>query len=82
MDLDGVFEDGEQEVMRELQVSSVEDVTMRTRLLENEIRVLRDESNRLALDLQSDKERVKAGLYWLNPVDQLLESAWFQLLSL
>jgi|TARA_B110000977_G_scaffold201299_1_gene295225 hypothetical protein len=59
MDLDGVFEDGEQEVMRELQVSSVEDVTMRTRLLENEIRVLRDESNRLALDLQSDKERVK-----------------------
>ena len=50
MDLDGVFEDGEQEVMRELQVSSVEDVTMRTRLLENEIRVLRDESNRLALD--------------------------------
>merc|ERR1712216_185406 len=46
MDLDGVFED----------------VTMRTRLLENEIRVLRDESNRLALDLQSDKERVKENM--------------------
>ena len=35
---------------------------MRTRLLENEIRVLRDESNRLALDLQSDKERVKENM--------------------
>ena len=35
---------------------------MRTRLLENEIRVLRDESNRLALDLQSDKEKVKENM--------------------
>jgi|TARA_B110000977_G_scaffold199994_2_gene289054 26S proteasome regulatory subunit T5 len=59
MDLDGVFEDGEAELMRDLEGSTAEDVTMRTRLLENEIRVLRDESNRLALDLQSDKERVK-----------------------
>merc|ERR1712205_140175 len=59
MDLDGVFEDGEAELMRDLEGSTAEDVTMRTRLLENEIRVLRDESNRLALDLQSDKEKVK-----------------------
>ena len=62
MDLDGVFEDGEAELMRDLEGSTVEDVTMRTRLLENEIRVLRDESNRLALDLQSDKERVKENM--------------------
>jgi hypothetical protein len=62
MDLDGVFEDGEAELMRDLEGSTAEDVTMRTRLLENEIRVLRDESNRLALDLQSDKERVKENM--------------------
>ena len=35
---------------------------MRTRLLENEIRVLRDESNRLALDLQGEKEKVKENM--------------------
>jgi 26S proteasome regulatory subunit T5 len=61
MDLDGVFDDDgdAQGMLKELEGSTVEDITMRTRLLENEIRVLRDESNRLALDLQSDKEKVK-----------------------
>ena len=62
MDLDGVFDDGEAGVLKELESSTVEDVQMRTRLLENEIRVLRDESNRLALDLQGDKEKVKENL--------------------
>jgi hypothetical protein len=59
MDLDGVFDDGEAGMLKELEGSTTEDVTMRTRLLENEIRVLRDESNRLALDLQGDREKVK-----------------------
>ena len=61
MDLDGVFDDDgdAQGMLKELEGSTVEDITMRTRLLENEIRVLRDECNRLALDLQSDKEKVK-----------------------
>jgi 26S proteasome regulatory subunit T5 len=59
MDLDGVLDEGEADMMRELENSSLEDVQMRQRLLENEIRVLRDESNRLALDLQGDKEKVK-----------------------
>mmetsp|Transcript_14648 Transcript_14648/g.35814 ORF Transcript_14648/g.35814 Transcript_14648/m.35814 type:complete len:426 (-) Transcript_14648:430-1707(-) len=62
MDLDGVFDDGEAGMLKELEGSTVEDVTMRTRLLENEIRVLRDESNRLALDLQGDKEKVKENM--------------------
>jgi 26S proteasome regulatory subunit T5 len=46
MDLDGVLDEGEADMMRELENSSLEDVQMRQRLLENEIRVLRDESNR------------------------------------
>ena len=62
MDLDGVLDEGEADMMRELENSSLEDVQMRQRLLENEIRVLRDESNRLALDLQGDKEKVKENL--------------------
>ncbi|EEH53901.1 uncharacterized protein MICPUCDRAFT_35637 [Micromonas pusilla CCMP1545] len=48
--------------MKELEDSTAEDINMRARLLENEIRVLRDESNRLALDLQGDKERVKENM--------------------
>ena len=64
MDLDGVFDDDSdaRNMLKELEGSTVEDVTMRARLLENEIRVLRDESNRLALDLQSDKEKVKENM--------------------
>ena len=49
-------------MMKELEDSTAEDINMRARLLENEIRVLRDESNRLALDLQGDKERVKENM--------------------
>ena len=50
------LDDGEVAMMKELEDSTAEDINMRARLLENEIRVLRDESNRLALDLQGDKE--------------------------
>ena len=48
MDLDGVFDDddGTAEVLNDLKNSTTEDVLVRVRLLENEIRVLRDESNR------------------------------------
>ena len=51
MDLDGVFDDddGTAEVLNDLKNSTTEDVLVRVRLLENEIRVLRDESNRLQL---------------------------------
>jgi 26S proteasome regulatory subunit T5 len=61
MDLDGVFDDddGTTEVLNDLKNSTTEDVVMRVRLLENEIRVLRDESNRLQLDVSSERERVK-----------------------
>ena len=58
MDLDGVFDDGEASMLKELESSTVDDIKTRQRLLENEIRVLKDESNRLALDLQGDKEKV------------------------
>ena len=56
------LDDGEVAMMKELEDSTAEDINMRARLLENEIRVLRDESNRLALDLQGDKERVKENM--------------------
>merc|ERR1719352_420626 len=61
MDLDGVFDDddGTAEVLNDLKNSTTEDVLVRVRLLENEIRVLRDESNRLQLDVGSERERVK-----------------------
>ena len=45
-------------MLKELESSTVDDIKTRQRLLENEIRVLKDESNRLALDLQGDKEKV------------------------
>ena len=58
MDLDGVFDDddGTAEVLNDLKNSTTEDVLVRVRLLENEIRVLRDESNRLQLDVGSERE--------------------------
>ena len=61
MDLDGVFDedDGTKEVLNDLKNATTEDVLMRVRLLENEIRVLKDESNRVQLDVSSEKERVK-----------------------
>ena len=38
---------------------TADEISRRTRLLENEIRVLKDESTRLSLDLSSTKEKVK-----------------------
>ena len=56
MDLDGVFDDddGTAEVLNDLKNSTTEDVLVRVRLLENEIRVLRYERNRLQLDVGSE----------------------------
>ena len=52
-------DDGTKEVLNDLKNATTEDVLMRVRLLENEIRVLKDESNRVQLDVSSEKERVK-----------------------
>jgi 26S proteasome regulatory subunit T5 len=46
----------------DLKQASTEDILTRVRLLENELRVLRDDANRLQLDLGSEKERVRDGL--------------------
>jgi 26S proteasome regulatory subunit T5 len=64
MDLEGVFDDddGTNLVLDDLKQASTEDILTRVRLLENELRVLRDDANRLQLDLGSEKERVRDGL--------------------
>ena len=41
---------------------AADDIVRRTRLLENEIRVLKDESTRLSLEQQGNKEKVKDNL--------------------
>ena len=41
---------------------AADDIVRRTRLLENEIRVLKDESTRLGLEQQGNKEKVKDNL--------------------
>ena len=59
MDLEAdIFQD-EPAVPAEFQSLSVEDLKTRTRLLDNEIRVLRDESTRLSLEASGLKERIK-----------------------
>ena len=45
--------------LAELEHASLDDVLARTRVLEHELRVLRDESNRVNLECQSERERVK-----------------------
>lgn len=60
MDLEKeIFEDAEEALPDEFQSFSADDILRRNRLLDNEIRVLRDESQRLGLDQQSMKEKVK-----------------------
>jgi len=44
---------------KEFQGMTADDILRRNRLLENEIRVLKDESQRLTLDQQSMKEKIK-----------------------
>ena len=59
MDLDGAFDDDQARALTELEHASLDDVLARTRMLEHELRVLRDESNRVNLECQSERERVK-----------------------
>lgn len=60
MDLEKeIFDDAEEALPDEFQGMTADDILRRNRLLENEIRVLKDESQRLTLDQQSMKEKVK-----------------------
>ena len=60
MDLEKeIFDDAEEALPDEFQGMTADDIMRRNRLLENEIRVLKDESQRLTLDQQTMKEKVK-----------------------
>ena len=60
MDLEKeIFDDAEEALPDEFQGTTADDILRRNRLLENEIRVLKDESQRLTLDQQSMKEKIK-----------------------
>lgn len=55
---DSIFEDGGDALPEEFKTMSAEDVLRRTRLLDNEIRVLKDDSTRLSLEHSGLKEKV------------------------
>lgn len=60
MDLEKeIFDDAEEALPDEFADMSGDDILRRNRLIDNEIRVLKDESQRLTLDQQSMKEKVK-----------------------
>ena len=62
MDVDAAIwgeDEGTAELQRELQGMSAEQIQQRTRLLENEIRVLKDESTRLGEVQSGIRERIK-----------------------
>ncbi|KAK9809980.1 hypothetical protein WJX72_002914 [[Myrmecia] bisecta] len=60
MDLEQeIFDDAEEALPEEFQHMSADDIVRRARLLENEVRVLKDESTRLSLELNGLKEKVK-----------------------
>uniref|UniRef100_A0A061S4F1 26S proteasome regulatory subunit T5 n=1 Tax=Tetraselmis sp. GSL018 TaxID=582737 RepID=A0A061S4F1_9CHLO len=60
MDLEReIFDDAEEELPEEFASMSADDIIRRTRLLDNEIRVLKGESTRLALDQTSMREKIK-----------------------
>lgn len=55
-----VFAEAEEDALpKEFQEMSVESINQRARLLENEIRVLKDESTRLSLDQNGLREKIK-----------------------
>lgn len=54
-----IFDDAEDAVAEELKHMSADDISIRARLLDNEIRVLRDESRRLGLEQTNMQERIK-----------------------
>mmetsp|Transcript_22996 Transcript_22996/g.48698 ORF Transcript_22996/g.48698 Transcript_22996/m.48698 type:complete len:429 (+) Transcript_22996:317-1603(+) len=59
MDLEKEIFDDVEEIDEEILRMTADEISRRTRLLENEIRVLKDESTRLSLDLSGTKEKVK-----------------------
>lgn len=60
MDLDaGVWDEADDNVSDELAHMTADEIGRRTRLIENEARVLKDEVKRLNLDLGNHKEKVK-----------------------
>lgn len=62
MDLEAeIFQDAP-DIPDEFKKLSAEDLRTRTKLLDNEIRVLRDESTRLSLEASGMKERIKENL--------------------
>ncbi|KAF8067431.1 RPT5A [Scenedesmus sp. PABB004] len=54
-----LFEDAEDVLPKEFEHMSVEAITQRARLLDNEIRVLKDESTRLSLDQNGLRDKIK-----------------------
>lgn len=60
MDLDqGVWDEADDSLNEELAHMSADEIGRRTRLIENEARVLKDEVKRLTLDMNNNKEKVK-----------------------
>lgn len=62
MDLEAEIFQDEPDIPDEFKKLSAEDLRTRTKLLDNEIRVLRDESTRLSLEASGLKERIKENL--------------------
>lgn len=61
-------DDAQDDLPEELKQMSADDIARRSRLLDNEIRVLKDESQRLQLDQQTMKEKVSPAWRLLAPV--------------
>ena len=63
-------DDAQDDLPEEFKQMSADDIARRSRLLDNEIRVLKDESQRLQLDQQTMKEKVSLALAGTNqPID-------------
>ena len=54
-----IFEDGGDALPEEFKTMTAEDILRRTRLLDNDIRVLKDDSTRLSLEHSGLKEKVR-----------------------
>ena len=64
-----IFGDNAQDDLpEEFKQMSADDIARRSRLLDNEIRVLKDESQRLQLDQQTMKEKVSLAWHLLAPI--------------
>lgn len=59
MDLEAEIFQDEPDIPEEFRKLNTEDLRFRTKLLDTEIRVLRDESTRLSLEASGLKERIK-----------------------